>query len=250
MLLLSAQPKTHAIRVLMVKRHSKARFMSNVYVFPGGCREPEDGAEATLGTFMRNAARELREETGVALTADSVMMPAAGSEQLSEEALRDVLVPFARWVTPKQEKYRYDTWFFGAEGKRGEGDAEVPLAVDPKEIADAQWVKPETALRWHVDAAKSFRVPPPTHILLQELCLHDTPKQFLDSYRLKNYALNPSAIPINEPTLELDGDKVVRRLMPFGVVPVELTPNNRSSYPQWQQVGDEWQLVSIPIELR
>jgi 8-oxo-dGTP pyrophosphatase MutT (NUDIX family) len=250
-LLLSAQPKTSAIRVLMVKRHSKARFMSNVYVFPGGCREPEDGAEPTVTTFMRNAARELREEAGIALTAESTVVAASTSKgMLSDAELRNVLVPFARWVTPKQEKYRYDTWFFGAEGKRGGDLEEVPLVVDAAEIADAQWVRPETALRWHVDAAKSFRVPPPTHILLQELCLHDTPQSFLESYRTKNYTMHPERIPINEPTLELEGEKLKRMYISPGVVPPELTPQNRSSYPQWQRVGEVKEGVEAVFELK
>jgi hypothetical protein len=47
-LLLSNRSKTRggSFDVLMVKRHSKARFMANTYVFPGGCVR---GAQRDLG---------------------------------------------------------------------------------------------------------------------------------------------------------------------------------------------------------
>lgn len=46
-------------KVLMVRRSSKSHFMPNVFVFPGGKMDPEDGGNRRIC-----AVRELFEETG------------------------------------------------------------------------------------------------------------------------------------------------------------------------------------------
>ena len=74
--------------------------MGGVWVFPGGAVDDSDMAEGTHDAAMTapasapRAARELREEAGIAL-ADT-----------------GGLVEFSRWITPAQVRTRFDTHFF------------------------------------------------------------------------------------------------------------------------------------------
>jgi 8-oxo-dGTP pyrophosphatase MutT (NUDIX family) len=187
-LLLSNRSKTRggSFDVLMVKRHSKARFMANTYVFPGGCADAEDEVHSVvlglshdpLGAFRVGAARELREETGIALRE---CQPAAGRTSLALDVVGEVtpvtsacslLTPFAHWVTPKQERYRYDTWFFLAEVDQ-DFAVRTPVAnlmPDFEEIGELKWLSPQEALALHHDAYDgSFRLPSPTYFIIREL---------------------------------------------------------------------------------
>lgn len=101
--------------VLMVQRNQNLSFMGGYWTFPGGKLEPEDDSPEAA------ARRELTEETGIELPADTE------------------LVPFARWITPVALPRRYDTWFFLA---LGDGTAQV----DGSEIVDARWITPADAL--------------------------------------------------------------------------------------------------------
>src|SRR2546422_10332472 len=82
------------LEVLLGKRTSRARFMADVWVFPGGAVDgPADDDPAHRAT----ALRELEEEAGVSLTGP------------------EALVPFSRWITPAEVKIRYDTRFYLAQ---------------------------------------------------------------------------------------------------------------------------------------
>ncbi len=110
-----------ALEVLLVKRNPDARFMGGAWVFPGGAVDREEG---TGEHALRSAAlRELEEEAGIRL----------GS---SEE-----LVPFSRWITPREVKIRFDTWFFLTPLPVGA----VPC-VDGNEVVDIRWYEPSAAL--------------------------------------------------------------------------------------------------------
>jgi 8-oxo-dGTP pyrophosphatase MutT (NUDIX family) len=109
------------VEVLLVRRSPEARFMADVWVFPGGSVERD---EQTSEDGHRLAAlRELREEAGVTL--------AAGAE----------LVAFSRWITPAQVKTRFDTYFFLAELP-----ADQDVEVDGEECVEYRWCTPEAAL--------------------------------------------------------------------------------------------------------
>jgi 8-oxo-dGTP pyrophosphatase MutT (NUDIX family) len=117
-----------ALEVLLVRRHRKASFMSSAYVFPGGIAEPGE-------TDPRQAAaRELAEETGVALPG------------------LDGLHYYAHWITPSIEPRRYSARFYVAALPPAQ-----TLALDAREIEDAVWVSPDDAFR----RSGELHLPPP-----------------------------------------------------------------------------------------
>ncbi|KAG5479964.1 hypothetical protein LSCM1_06383 [Leishmania martiniquensis] len=258
------------IHVLMMKRHSRARFMPNVYVFPGGGiegadyataehyleehygwkrRDAKDKKRATQRFLESNAQstaeeaevrawacrvgalRELAEEAACVFRRDSCICSEA--QWIAWQKLRDdasalratstgsasslatsppriydlsailSLRPVARWVSPRQLKYRYDTYFYAAlvnaalisteagEAARASrctgtfsGDAanaceairrispqELPLLQQTSEVSDLLWVSPRAALRRHEDPSDTFSLAPPTYLMLHALSL-------------------------------------------------------------------------------
>jgi 8-oxo-dGTP pyrophosphatase MutT (NUDIX family) len=112
---------SQSLEVLLVQRTPHARFMGGAWVFPGGALSPEDG-EGEVG--LRAAGlRELQEEAGIAVAAPTE------------------LVTFSRWITPKEVKIRYDTWFFLAALPPG-----AEPAIDEEEVVDFRWYTPAGAL--------------------------------------------------------------------------------------------------------
>ena len=134
-----------ALEVLMLRRSAEARFMPNVWVFPGGSLDPEDG-EGIVG-LATCAKRELTEECGVVLAPEAEM------------------VPLARWVTPEVIKTRFDTWFFLAEAP-----AETVAVPDGTEMTAERWLSPATALREY--EAEEFAIVFPTVKQLEALLPH------------------------------------------------------------------------------
>lgn len=110
-----------ALEVLLLKRGAEAKFMPNVWVFPGGSLEASDG-EGEDG-LRACARRELTEETGIELPED------------------EELVPFTRWITPEVISTRFDAWFFFALAP-----AHTPAKPDGVEIVEAAWFEPPAAL--------------------------------------------------------------------------------------------------------
>jgi 8-oxo-dGTP pyrophosphatase MutT (NUDIX family) len=109
------------LQVLLARRNPASRFMGGAWVFPGGAVSTDDGGgEAGLRAA---AARELREEAGIAL----------------DDPVR--LVGFSRWITPAEVKIRFDTWFFLAPAPDG-----AEPRVDGQEMVDAAWFTPADAL--------------------------------------------------------------------------------------------------------
>jgi 8-oxo-dGTP pyrophosphatase MutT (NUDIX family) len=103
------------LEVLLVKRNPEARFMGGAWVFPGGAVHE---GESELET----AVREAHEEAGLRLN------PAA-------------LVPFSRWITPREVKVRFDTHFFVAPAPPG-----AKPSCDGEECVDLRWITPAAAL--------------------------------------------------------------------------------------------------------
>ena len=103
------------LELLLVQRNPEARFMGGAWVFPGGAvHEGETEAET--------AVREAEEEAALKLDGNT-------------------LVPFSRWITPRQVKVRFDTHFFVAPTP---DDAEP--RCDGEECVDLRWIGPAEAL--------------------------------------------------------------------------------------------------------
>ena len=110
-----------ALEVLLLKRSGEARFMPNVWVFPGGSLDAADG-EGEPG-HRACAMRELAEEASIELP--------AGEE----------LVLFSRWVTPEVVSTRFDARFYLALAP-----AHTPPQPDGVETVEARWFKPAEAI--------------------------------------------------------------------------------------------------------
>jgi 8-oxo-dGTP pyrophosphatase MutT (NUDIX family) len=103
------------LELLLVQRNPEARFMGGAWVFPGGAVNEGE-------TEVETAVREAEEEAGIGLDPDT-------------------LVPFSRWITPRQVKVRFDTHFFVAPAP---GDADP--RCDGEECVDLRWIGPRAAL--------------------------------------------------------------------------------------------------------
>jgi 8-oxo-dGTP pyrophosphatase MutT (NUDIX family) len=162
----------NALEVLLVQRSPSARFIGGAWVFPGGSVDPAEGAGDDA---LRAAARrELAEEAGIEIAGD------------------DLLVPFARWITPARVKRRFDTWFFLALAPPG-----AQAKADGSEIVDVRWVGPAQALAAH--ARGELFLVFPTIKQLQQLA------RFSDADTLLAYARTQEVRPI-QPRVVLSGE--------------------------------------------
>jgi 8-oxo-dGTP pyrophosphatase MutT (NUDIX family) len=176
------------LEVLMMRRHAKASFVPDAWVFPGGMVETSDrelGDGTEIGTMRVAAIRELFEESGIWLGAplDDVdgKRRAMLAGDLTFAALTreaplnfDALILTSRWITPIGVPKRFDTCFFLAIA----GDDAVP-SVDNGEDGEA------VEVRWITPAAAIEMLPIvfPTLKNLEALAGIDTAKQLLDSRR-------------------------------------------------------------------
>jgi 8-oxo-dGTP pyrophosphatase MutT (NUDIX family) len=117
---------SRGLEVLMGKRTATAKFMANVWVFPGGAVDTGSEEDATESDFRAAALRELEEEASIRI----------------EDP--DQLVPFSRWITPEAVKTRYDTRFFLALAP-----AHSAPKPDGHEIVEIGWFEPQVALDRH-----------------------------------------------------------------------------------------------------
>jgi 8-oxo-dGTP pyrophosphatase MutT (NUDIX family) len=153
--------------VLMVRRTRGASFMADAWVFPGGRVDATDASPAAA------AVRELQEEAGIALPAES-------------------LIRFANWITPSAEPKRFDAQFFVA-AMQGEQVAKH----DAQETVDCQWATPASLLERYQRG--ELKLPPPTLRNLQELSAHATVEAALAWARAQTVvAILPKLIPIGE----------------------------------------------------
>lgn len=109
------------LELLMVQRTPKARFMGGVWVFPGGAVDRHEGTDERATRVA--GVRELEEEAGIVVDDP------------------DRLVPFSRWITPREVKTRFDTWFFLAPAPDG-----AEPKIDGEEAVDSGWFTPQAAL--------------------------------------------------------------------------------------------------------
>jgi len=143
----------------LMRRVPKMAFAPGMSVFPGGgvdavdaggpAMPGQDEVAAQLGTspehagvLLRAAVREIAEETDVRLP------PAA-------------IRPWARWITPAQEKRRYDTYFFVAVLP----DGALASAIST-EASVADWVPIPHALAEYERGERPM-LPPTVHNLTE-----------------------------------------------------------------------------------
>jgi 8-oxo-dGTP pyrophosphatase MutT (NUDIX family) len=113
---------SRGIEILLGRRTPKASFMPNAWVFPGGAVDAA-GDDPGDADYRAAAVRELEEEASVRI------------EDPQE------LVPFSRWITPREVKVRYDTWFYLALAP-----AHCSPVPDGAEIVEMSWFAPQDAL--------------------------------------------------------------------------------------------------------
>ena len=143
------------LEVLLVQRNPAQRFMGGAWVFPGGAVHDDDGGHAGA------ALRELQEEAGIDL----------GNV--------DTLVPYSRWITPKEVRTRFDTVFFLAAAPP---DAEA--RIDGSECVDARWIRPADALA--ASERDELMLVFPTIKTLEGLVELESVEQALESARARN----------------------------------------------------------------
>ncbi|WP_226354321.1 MULTISPECIES: NUDIX hydrolase [unclassified Pseudonocardia] len=211
-LLVRDEPGTGDLQVFLQRRVAGMAFAGGMTVFPGGgvsagdepdparWRGPEParfGARlaqpADLAAALVTAAvRETFEECGVLLAAPAGTEPgpldtaAAWRDDLVAhrttlpellaahdlELRADLLVPWARWITPPRNPKRYDTAFLVARVPDGQ------VADDATtEAVEARWWSPAEALSGYDDG--DLKLMPPTLRTLQELHRHDSAGEVL-----------------------------------------------------------------------
>jgi hypothetical protein len=86
------------------------------------------------------------------------------TELLAKRGLRlrdDLLLPWARWITPEFEPKRFDTWFFVAV---------LPPAQTARDVSGeadrTTWISPA--------AANGLTMLPPTRVMLNDLCAYES----------------------------------------------------------------------------
>ncbi|MFT6626855.1 MAG: 8-oxo-dGTP pyrophosphatase MutT (NUDIX family) [Flavobacteriales bacterium] len=190
--------------VYLVRRSSRAAFMPDLYVYPGGAVDRQDqhlaaptlspddvaaldasGRQALRVGGLRVAAiRECFEEAGVLLSAGPT--PSAGvlaewRTRLNSKshtfadmcaALGLSLRPsdllfFDHWITPSFKARRFDARFYLAVMPAGQAASE-----DAAEVYDGDWWTPDAALRAHADGMMGLA--PPTFCTLEALAGHDS----------------------------------------------------------------------------
>nr|WP_089297695.1 NUDIX domain-containing protein [Actinoplanes regularis] len=180
------RPSGATFQAYVLRRMTTMAF-GGVYAFPGGTVDPSDQPETLrddwadrLGVpeeqaraVVGAAARELFEEAGVVLAGptaepDRTVADADDptwesdraavlrreltmAELLARRGLRlrdDLLLPWARWITPEFEPKRFDTWFFVAllpeaqSARDVSGEADRTAWIDPADVAELPMLPP------------------------------------------------------------------------------------------------------------
>ena len=131
------------IEALLLKRNPALRHMPGMWVFPGGKIDSDDPGDSPEVQARFAAAREAKEEAGLALSDAE-------------------LIDFSHWLTPLVMKRRFATWFYLVAI-----DPDTDITVDGEEIVDYRWVSPEQALAEQVSG--ELPMSPPTFISLHDL---------------------------------------------------------------------------------
>lgn len=137
------------LKVLVIRRSERLRFLSGFTAFPGGMSEQVDHHEDIFERAKNCALRELSEELGL--------------DPSFVNGLRPGLIHIGTWATPEYLGTQFDTYFFAVEI-----DSDLEEAViDENEVAEMEWVHPtELSLRWERCACL---LAPPTQVIIRRL---------------------------------------------------------------------------------
>ncbi len=188
------------LETYLLRRTPSMAFAAGMYVFPGGCVDPQDHDAASwtgpdpadwaavldatpeqARALACAAVRETFEESGVVLAGPDVGdTSSAGWEAdrqrllaretsfgalLQRRALRlraDLLAPWAHWLTPEFEERRFDTRFFVAALPPEQRTRDVGGEADA-----VRWVSPGDAVAAYERGEVAML--PPTVVTLREL---------------------------------------------------------------------------------
>jgi len=175
--------------ILVGQRGSKAAFMPNKFVFPGGAVDPTDStiplgtalpdscagrlledAELNPNALAAAAIRELWEETGLILGTPSVWPDAP--EDWQEFAARGMrphaahLRFFFRAITPPGRPRRFDARFFLIDASHIDGDLD-DFSAASDELSHLHWAP--------LADVRNLDLPFITEVVLAELARHDDP---------------------------------------------------------------------------
>lgn len=210
------------LEVLLVRRHEHSGVLGGVHVFPGGkldaadrqadpdwldrspadllqaLGEPALGADTAVGLYLA-ALRETFEESGLLLGQDvppGLVLQlreqllagarfAAALQHLGQPLAVSALLPWSRWVTPRQPSVthqRFDTRFFVAMAPPGQQAEHCRF-----EATEAVWLPPRTGLERYW--AGQIDLAPPQIMSLSQLSRLDSVAQVLTAARSRLPAL-------------------------------------------------------------
>jgi 8-oxo-dGTP pyrophosphatase MutT (NUDIX family) len=148
------------LQTWLLRRVPKMAFAPGMSVFPGGGVDSVDS-----GGEVPETAGAVAERFGIATTHAAVLLRAAVRELEEETGVRlpaEVLLPWARWITPEVEPRRYDTFFFAAPIPDG-----ATAAALTSEASHADWIPVAQALAEYERDERPML--PPTVVNLTEL---------------------------------------------------------------------------------
>ena len=210
---------SHGLQVLLLKRHQASNVLGGAYVFPGGKLDTADQHSSLLQCLSQNvvtlhqrlcepelsppqaaglfvaAVREAFEECRIFLgqgpdrtaglhalknALDQGLSWSAAIQSLSLQLDTHDLVPWTRWITPRQASVtskRFDTRFFIARVPEGQ-----TAEHDNHETTEAWWTTPREALVRYWE--HQIELAPPQIMGLVQLARHaDTASALAEAHR-------------------------------------------------------------------
>jgi 8-oxo-dGTP pyrophosphatase MutT (NUDIX family) len=206
------------MQVLLLRRHQASNVLGGAYVFPGGKLDAADHSPTLLARLSQDTATlhqrlaepELTTECAAALFVAaireafeecSVLLGQANSEKPDLQALQnalaqgnswseafqhlslrlhtEALVPWTRWITPRQASVthkRFDTRFFITRVPEGQ-----TAAHDNHETTETLWITPRQALIRYWD--RQIELAPPQIMSLVHLTRHPHTESVLTEAR-------------------------------------------------------------------